>query len=283
MKRVLMVLVILILLIPARAIADETAAPHSGEHHSADHHAMPAESARPAHTTGDDAENEPFTPKDFGMPPIHDNEIFAMFKADRFEYQTNEGEELLLWDVQAWIGTDYQRLYLESEGEWLIDEEDLEHADIELLYGFNVSVYWDLRIGLRHDFEPGPSRTFAALGVLGLAPYWFEIDATAYISDDGDISAELEAEYDLLLTQKLVLQPRLETTIALQEVSENGVGQGINDIELGLRLRYELHRKFAPYIGIQWHRKIGETADLAREDGEEINVTSFVTGITFWF
>ncbi|KJS28889.1 MAG: hypothetical protein VR64_22515 [Desulfatitalea sp. BRH_c12] len=282
MKRVLMVLVIVILLIPACAIADETSAPQSGEHHSADHHAMPAEPARPAQTTHD-AEDEPFTLKDFGVPPLHDNEVFAMFKADRFEYQTNEGEDLLLWDVQAWIGTDYHRLYLESEGEWLIDEEDLEQADIELLYGFNISVYWDLRIGLRHDFEPGPSRTFAAFGVLGLAPYWFEIDATAYISDDGDISAELEAEYDLLLTQRLVLQPRLETTIALQEVSENGVGQGINDIELGLRLRYEIRRKIAPYIGIQWHRKIGETADLAREDGEEINVTSFVTGITFWF
>ena len=115
------------------------------------------------------------------------------------------------------------------------------------------------------------------------APYWFEVEATAYISEDGDLSAALEAEYDLLLSQRLILQPRFETSIAVQEVEEYGVGQGINDIELGLRLRYEIRREFAPYIGVSWSRKIGETADLAEDEGEDTDVISFVAGVRVWF
>jgi copper resistance protein B len=221
--------------------------------------------------------------EDFGLQPIHDNEIFAVFSGDRLEYQSREGEEALLWDVLGWVGTDYDKLYLESEGAWLINEEEFEEVEVELLYGRNIATFWDLQAGIRHDFEPEPTRTFAALGIQGLAPQWFEVDATAYLSDDGDVSAVMEVEYDLLLSQRLILQPRFETGIALHEVEEYGIGQGFNGVELGLRLRYEIRRKFAPYIGISWNRKLGETADLAEAEGEDTDAVSFVTGIKFWF
>jgi copper resistance protein B len=282
MKR--FVTMILLFLLPYGALAADDDAHGPSQHDSsAGHQQMQDETGKSDEPERSNEHSNGFTPKDFGVPPIHDNEMFVTFLADRFEYRTGEGDENLLWDVQTWIGTDYHRLYLESEGEYQIDPEEVEEAEIELLYGFNISVYWDLRIGLRHDFEPGPSRTFAAFGIQGLAPYWFEMEATAYVSDEGDISANIEAEYDILLSQQLILQPRIETNIALQEVEQNGVGQGFNDIELGLRLRYEIRREFAPYIGISWNRKLGETADLAESEGEDTNITSFVAGIRFWF
>lgn len=221
--------------------------------------------------------------ENFGVQFIHDNEIFAIFLADRLEYQTNEGDPNLLWDVQAWIGRDYNKLWFKSEGTYLFETEKVEEAEVELFYSRNIATFWDLQMGIRHDFEPNPERTFAAFGFQGLAPYWFEVDATAYISEDGDISANIEAEYDLLLSQRLILQPRFETNLAVQEVEELNIGSGINDIELGLRLRYHIQREFAPYIGVSWSRKLGNTADMAEADGENINVTSFVAGVRFWF
>lgn len=221
--------------------------------------------------------------ENFGVQPVHDNELFAVLLGDRLEYQTREGEDALLWDVQAWIGADYNKLWLKSEGSWLADKEKFEEVQTELFYSRNIATFWDLQIGIRHDFKPDPDRSFAAFGVQGLAPHWFEVEATAYVSEDGDISAGFEAEYDLLLSQRLILQPRFETDIALQEVEELGVGQGINHIELGLRLRYEIRREFAPYIGVSWNRKLGETADLAEAEGSDIDVISFVVGLRFWF
>lgn len=229
----------------------------------------------------DDAQAGP--QENFGVQPVHDNEIFAVFRGDRLEYRAGEGEDELLWDVQAWIGKDYNKLWFKSEGVRLADEEEFGEAEVELLYSRNITSFWDLQAGIRHDFEPEPSRTSAAFGVQGLAPYWFEVEATAYVSEEGDISANFEAEYDLLLSQRLILQPRFEFNVAVQEVEEKNIGQGINDVELGLRLRYEIRREIAPYIGISWSRKIGETADLAEADGEEIDNFLFLAGITFWF
>jgi len=228
-------------------------------------------------------DNQEGAQKNVGPQFVHDNEIFAVFRGDRLEFQTAEGNENLLWDVQAWAGSDYNKLWFKSEGTWLIDPETFEEAETELFYSRNIAKFWDLQIGVRHDFKPDPDRTFAALGFEGLAPYWFEIEATGYVSEDGDISAGFEAEYDLLLSQRLILQPRFETRIALQEVEKYGVGQGINDIELGARLRYEIQREFAPYIGVSWSRKLGETKDFAQEEGEDTDVISFVAGLRVWF
>lgn len=174
-------------------------------------------------------------------------------------------------------------MYIESEGAWLTDQKKFEEVDIELLYTRNISTYWDLQAGIRHDFNPDPARTFAAIGFQGFAPYWFEVDATAYVSEDGDVSVGIEAEYELLLTQRLILQPRFETAIAVQEVERYNVGQGINDITLGLRIRYEILRRFAPYVGISWSKKLGETKDLAEASGQDKETTSYVAGIRFWF
>lgn len=247
-------------------------------HHEADSHPEKIEGIR---KYAEDAQSG--AQENFGMQPVHDNEIFAVFLGDRLEYQTKEGKDVLLWDVDAWVGSDYDKLYFESEGTRLIDREKFEEARVELFYNRNIATFWDLQAGVRRDFRPEPTRTFGALGVQGLAPYWFEVDATAYLSDDGDLSARLEVEYDLLLSQRLILQPRFETDIALQEVEELRVGQGVNHIELGVRLRYEIRREFAPYIGVSWSRQLGETADLAEAEHEDIDVLSFVAGLKVWF
>lgn len=223
--------------------------------------------------------------QNFGVQPIHDNQIFATFKADRFEHQWREhSEEIFLWDVEGWIGEDYNKLYIESEGEVFLDDgKQVEEAMVELLYSRNIAKFWDLQAGIRFDFKPDPERTFAALGLQGLAPYWFEIDATAYLSDDGDISAKIEAEYELLLTQRLVLIPRLETELSLQDVPEYEQWEGITQFTLGMRLMYHIRRELAPYLGVTWNRKVGETASRIDDEGGDISSAGMVAGLRFWF
>lgn len=223
--------------------------------------------------------------QNFGVQPIHDNQVFATFKADRFEHQWREdGVEVLLWDVQGWIGSDYNKLYLESEGEVRLDGDDrIEGADLELLYSRNIDKFWDLQAGIRHDFEPDPERSFLAFGVQGLAPQWFEIDATAYLSEDGDVSAKAEVEYELMLTQRWVLIPRLETGLSFQDVPEYEQWEGFTDVEVGARLMYQIRRELAPYVGVSWHRHLGETANRIESEGGDIDSAAFVVGLRFWF
>ena len=159
----------------------------------------------------------------------------------------------------------------------------MEKGEIQLLYSRRLSDFFDAQAGVRYDFAPDPERGFGVFALQGLAPYWFEVDASAFVSNEGELSARFEAEYDLLITQKLILQPTAEVNIAAQSVRERGIGSGINDVELGLRLRYEIERKFAPYVGTSWERKIGQTADYARNEGEDVDNLSFVTGVRFSF
>lgn len=222
--------------------------------------------------------------ENFGVQPVHDNEIFATFRADRFEHQWREhGNEVVLWDVAGWIGNDYNRIWLESEGEWSVDEEKVEEAEVELFYGHSIASFWDLRFGVRHDFEPDPERTFAAVGIQGLAPQWFETEANVYLSEDGDVSAGLEAEYELMLTQRLHLIPRLEAGFSAQDVPEYETWQGITDVTLGSRLMYQIRREFAPYVGVSWSRKVGETAHNIDKEGGDVEMWSFLGGVRFWF
>ncbi len=203
---------------------------------------------------------------------------------DRLEYQSNEGSGQLIWDGQGWYGGDYNKFWLKTEGERSLEGGGFGEAEVQGLYSRAIRPFWDVQVGIRQDIKPdNPSRTFGVIGIQGLAPYWFEVDAAAFISDDGDISARLEVEYDLLLTQRLIVQPRFETNIAIQDVATLGVGSGVNDVELGLRLRYEIKREFAPYVGVSWSRKLGETADFARANFEDPGSTSVVAGIRFWF
>lgn len=218
----------------------------------------------------------------FGVAPLDDNMLFAAVMADRLEYQNYEDEEIFLWDVTAWYGGNYNKIYFESEGEHLI-EGKTESADVALLYSRNVATFWDVQAGLRYDIRPSPERFFAVLGIEGLAPQWFEIESNIYLSEEAEVSFDLEAEYDLLITQRLILQPRAELTAAVEKNEEYGIGAGLNQFEIGARLRYEFRRKFAPYIGVSWSRKVGETANLAEREGEEESKLYLLAGVKLWF
>jgi len=208
--------------------------------------------------------------------------LFYFFQADELEYRANDDQDTFNWDAQGWVGGDFNKLWLKSEGEQPIDGR-LEEAEIQALYSRNISDFFDAQVGVRYDFAPDPERTFAVIGIEGLAPYFFEIDAAAFVSNKGEVSARFKAEYEILITQKLVLQPKFEMNVAVQEVEERGIGSGVNDVELGLRLRYEFERKFAPYIGVDWTRDLGQTANFTRADGESVDTLSFVAGVRLWF
>jgi copper resistance protein B len=212
-----------------------------------------------------------------------DDQLFTLVKIDQLEFRSQDGDDVASWDGQARIGNDLHKLALKSEGEYVLDPDTMETAEFQLLYLRMISDFFDVQAGLRHDFQPNPSRTYAVLGINGLAPQWFEVDASLFLSDEGDVSARFHVEYDILFTQRLVLQPNAEVNVAFSDDEPTGVGSGISDIELGLRLRYEFVREFAPYFGIQWERKLGNTSDFARAEGEDDNVFSIVAGVRVFF
>ena len=210
-----------------------------------------------------------------------DEHTFAVLLVDRLERVDLDAGSSGAYDAQAWFGRTYDRLVLKAEGD--IANGRLEDASTELLWGHAVAAYWDTQLGLRQDSGDGPSRTWLALGVQGLAPYWFEVDATAYAGEGGRTALNLEVEYELLLTQRLVLQPRIETDVYGKDDPDRAIGSGWSSSAVGLRLRYEFRREFAPYIGVEWTRKYGETADMARRDDESVSDTQWVAGVRFWF
>lgn len=206
-----------------------------------------------------------------------DDDVFTFVQADRLEQVFEEDETV--WDVQGWIGDDLRKLWVKAEGE---REDSTSESELQLLYSRAWTPFFDWQVGVRHDFQP-ESRTQLVAGVQGLAPQWFEIDSALFLSDHGDLSARVEVEYDLLLTQRLVLQPRLEVEVSASDVPEIGVGSGLTQTELGLRLRYEWHRKFAPYIGLNWTRLYGGTGDLAVSAGGDDNELSALLGVRLWY
>ena len=219
-------------------------------------------------------------------PPVDDNRIYYLLLLDQLEYRANDGEDTFNWDAISWVGGDYQRLWIKTEGDVGLDTGDGE-AELQLLYGKLISPFFDFQAGIKYDqvysSDGGPGRASGVIGIQGLAPYLFELDASLFVSQDGDISARLGAEYQLLFTQRLILQPEFETNIAIQQVEEFGVGSGLNDIELGLRLRYEISRQFAPYVGVNWTRQFGDTADLAEDEGESTDNFALVGGLRLLF
>lgn len=211
-----------------------------------------------------------------------DDQIFTFFQMDQNEVRFDGGERTYVWEAQGWAGTDFDKAFLKTEGELELGG-GLEAAEVQLLYSRLISDFFDAQIGLRHDFQPGPSRTYAVLGMQGLAPQFFEVDTALFLSDHGDLSARLEAEYELLITQRLVLQPLIEVNLAAQDVDELDIGAGITDIELGLRLRYEIRREIAPYIGLAYERDLFETAAIRRRHGKDIDSLAFVAGLRLFF
>jgi len=224
-----------------------------------------------------------------GWPSPMPEEHHGRLLFDRLEYAAGEDEDTLNYEAIGWYGGDYERLWLEIEGEEVVDpgDEGGHLEELDLLYGRLVTPFWDLQAGASYELEygPGPDRDrfSAVLGVQGLAPQWFEVDANLRLSEDGDASADLEVEYDWLLSQRTVLQPRLETRLAFSEAERFGVGEGLTNVKLGLRLRYEIRREFAPYIGVSWNRKLGETADLAEAEGGDDSRLSALVGVRMWF
>ncbi|MGY4398434.1 copper resistance protein B [Sphingomonas sp. UYAg733] len=198
------------------------------------------------------------------------------------EVQIRDGKDGYRWDGEAWFGGDLNRLTLKSEGEGVF-REGVESAEIQALYSRAVGPYFNLQAGVRHDFQPSPTRTYATVGFEGLAPYMFEVEGALFLSDKGDLLGRLEGYYDQRLTQRLILQPRVELNLAAQDVRETRTGSGFSNAELGLRLRYEITRQFAPYVGLSWDRKVGDTARYARFDGHDVEATSLVAGLRFWF
>ncbi|SDR10400.1 copper resistance protein B [Pseudoxanthomonas sp. CF385] len=185
------------------------------------------------------------------------------------------------WEGSAWFGTDTDRLWLRSEGERVGGHT--ESADLEVLYGHSVSPWWDVVAGVKQDFKPGDARTWAAVGVQGMAPYRFEVSATAYVGEGGQVAANIEAEYTLRITNRLILQPLVEVDLAARDDIEYGIASGFTSIETGLRLRYEVTRRFAPYVGVVHERALGDTADLKRSADEPTRDTRIVAGIRIWF
>ena len=213
--------------------------------------------------------------------PVHDNTVHSKVLFNRLEAFDADHGTGMAWEGQAWIGTDTDRLWLRSEGERL--DNRTEAADLEVMYGRPIARWWELVAGVRHDFKPGPSQDWAAIGVVGIAPYKFEVEATAYIGPSGRTAARIEAEYELLLTNRLVLQPLVEANFNGKDDARRGVGAGLSTLEAGLRLRYEVHRKFAPYIGIVHERAFGDTSDYRQALGEEARDTRIVAGLRVWF
>lgn len=199
---------------------------------------------------------------------------------------TIEGADTLRWDIQGWRGKDYRKLWVKLEGENEISS-DAGELELQTLYSRTVAAFWDFQVGGRYDRAYGSDSTndrfFAVIGFQGLAPYWFELEPALFISQDGDVSARVVSTYDLLFTQRLILQARFEINIAASGAREFGVGKGINDIQQELRLRYEIRREFAPYMGLSWTRQFGDTKDLALEEGEIFDNLAIVVGIRLWF
>ncbi|GAA0869128.1 copper resistance protein B [Brevundimonas basaltis] len=192
-------------------------------------------------------------------------------------------ERTWLWDVQGWSGGDINRFWWKSEGEGHVDD-GLEEAELQALYSRAVSPFWDVQAGVRQDFRPdGEDRTHLVLGVQGLAPHWWEVDAAAFLSTEGDLTARVEAEYDQRITQRLILQPRFEIDISANDIPELEIGPGLSSVEAGLRLRYEFHKEFAPYVGVEWSRALGDSADYIEARGGEVDDTRLVVGLRAWF
>jgi len=213
---------------------------------------------------------------------MDDDPFVWMLMADRLEWQQGD---VLAWEGSAWFGHDRGRLWLRSEGER--EPGHATEASIEALWGKPVDAWWDVLVGVRHDIADDSrghdGRDWLALGVQGLAPYKFEVQATAYLGERGQTVLQAEVEYELLLTNRWILQPRIEATAHGRNDAQRGIGAGLSEVEAGLRLRYELRREFAPYIGIERTHRFGNTAGYARAVGEPVAETRWVAGIRFWF
>ena len=216
------------------------------------------------------------------MTRAHGGTAVSQLMLDRLEYRAVRGRDGYAWEGEGWIGGDINRFAVASEGEGEVGGP-LDSAEVQALYRRAIGPWFNLEAGVRQDFRDGGDRTHAVIGVDGLAPYWFDVSAQAFVSTRGEVQARLEASYDQRITQLLILQPAIEATLSAQDIPALAVGAGLSQAEAGLRLRYEIRREFAPYVGIHAERRFGDAARFARAMGERASGTSVVAGVRFWF
>ncbi|KGE51131.1 copper resistance protein B [Xanthomonas axonopodis pv. vasculorum] len=269
---------------------DHASMDHSKMHHTQPTHAAQT-SASPTETGSDPLPRDPIPPPTAddiaaAFAPLHTHTMHSAginhyVLLDQLEASNTDRGSGQAWDSRAWIGGDIDRLWLRSEGER--HDGRTESASLEAFYGHAISPWWDLLVGARQDMGAGEHRSWAALGVQGLAPYKFETEATLYVGTDSRPALRLEGEYEVLLTNRLILQPRVEADIALTDDNRRGIGSGLEKVELGLRLRYEITRRFAPYIGWVHSRSFGNNAQRAAMDAAAARDSRFVAGVRIWF
>lgn len=207
--------------------------------------------------------------------------LYAFALLEQLEWQGGESTTGLNWEASGWFGGVRNRMWLRTEGQ--VDDGALGDAEAHVLYGRAVGRWWDVVVGLRQDIRPGPAQTWAAVGLQGLAPYWFELEVTGYVGDGGQTAARLEADYELLLTNRLILRPRIEVDLYGTRNLDRRIGAGLAHSDAGLRLRYEFRRELAPYLGVSWRTTYGETRDIAQLLGERRSSVRLVGGVRMWY
>ncbi|EIK52650.1 copper resistance protein B [Stutzerimonas stutzeri TS44] len=253
------------------------------DHGSMDHGSMahaPASDAAP-HAPAISAADRAAAFPDLPPHAMHQAGQHFLFLADQLEWQDADEGSTLAWDISGWYGGDIDRLAFRSEGERT--DGQTEEAELQLLWSHAIGPWWETIAGVRQDFKPGSPQTWAAFGVQGMPLFGLETEATAFLGEGGQSALRLEAEYDILLTQRWVLQPTAELNLHGRNDAARGVGSGLSEASAGLRLRYEISRQFAPYIGVTWNRAHGNTADLLRDEDEDVSDTRLVAGVRFWF
>ena len=210
-----------------------------------------------------------------------DDPLLGKVIIDQLEVRDAGENSPVVLAAQGWVGKDLQKLWLKTAVERVAG--GTEEVELQALYSQAIAPFWDIQVGVRQDFQPTPSRTWAVIGLQGLAPYFFEIDTAVFIGEGGRTALRLDAEYELLFTQRLILTPEIEVNFYGQNDADLGIGSGLSDIEAGLRLRYEIRREFAPYIGVNWNKSFGNTAGFARSAGEKIDDFQWVVGVRAWF
>ena len=248
---------------------------------------LPAGNAPPPPIPSDHAADRSFPPEVMArtrhrFDHEQGGQNFAKVMVNLAEYQALKGRDGYEWNGEAWYGGDVNRLWLKSEGDGTFGN-GVEKAEAQALYSRAIGPYFNLQGGLRYDFKPNPSRAYATVGVEGLAPGMFDVEGALFLSNKGELMARTEAWYDQRITQRLILQPRAELNFAAQNSPSIGVGAGLSDAELGLRLRYEIRREFAPYVGVQYKSAFGRTRDYLRQDGKDPDEWTFLAGIRTWF
>ena len=215
------------------------------------------------------------------VQPVADQGIFAHAIFNELEGRWNGSNTEFRWEGQGWVGTDYDKLWIKSEGTFTNGAVD--DGQQQFLYDRAITTYFDLQGGLRSDIDSRPTRNWAALGIQGLAPYFFDLEVTGFVSGEGHLAAKLEASYDLLITQRLIAQPQIEMNFYSKSDPSRGIGSGLSDLDTGLRIRYEISRKFAPYIGFAYTQTFGETATFTQHEGGIVHDPRFIFGVRAWY